>query len=369
MPETTRSLVISLGIVAVALGLAYTPSPSPPAEQSLVVVSGSELQEPLARLVETFETAYPSIDVDLKFQGSRDIVNRYIDDQNDFTPTVLIPANGALLGELEERWQAQSNTPPFYGEPTAIAKTVLVGVAWPDRGDILFPANTFAWDQVEEALTKGQWADIGGDPAWGSFDLLITDPSRSNSGQLALSLWSQDKAGSRALTTQQLNDPEIPSLFSLVKRSVYQPPRSTDVLLKEFIARGPNDADMALVYESIALHRWQQSQNSRGNAYQVYYLNPTIETVSTAAIATRDISKTTADAAQTFLDFLAAPDQQAVFVEFGFRPADGSIDLQSVPNSPWSQAIPGASVTPPITSPTPDQTTFTEIIRLWQRAQ
>ena len=367
MPETTRSLVISLGIVAVAVGLAYAPSPA--AEQSIVVVSGSELQEPLANLEKKFETAYPTIDVELKFQGSRDIVNRYIDDQNDFTPTILIPANDALLGELEERWQAQSNSSPFYGEPEAIAKTVLVGVAWPERGDILFPSGTFDWGQVEEALNKGQWADIGGDPSWGSFDLLITDPSRSNSGQLALGLWSQNKAVSRALSTQQLNSPDIPTLFNLVKRSVYQPPRSTDVLLKEFIARGPNDADMALVYESIALHRWQQSQDSRGNAYQVYYLNPTIETVSTAAIATRDVNKSTAEAAQTFLDFLTAPDQQAVFVEFGFRPADTSVDLQSVPNSPWTQSIPGASATSPVTSPTPDQATFTEIVRLWQRAQ
>lgn len=367
MPETTRSLAISLGIVAVAVGLAYAPTPV--AEHSIVVVSGSELQDPLTQLEQRFELAYPSIDVDLKFQGSRDIVNRYIDDQNDFTPTVLIPANGVLLGELEERWQAQSNTSPFYGTPEAIAKTVLVGVAWPERGDILFPAGIFSWEQVESALEKGQWADIGGDPSWGSFDLLITDPSRSNSGQLALSLWSQEKNGSRALSIQHLNSPDMPTLFSLIKRSVYQPPRSTDVLLKEFITRGPNDADIALVYESIALHRWQQSQDSRGNAYQVYYLNPTMETVSTAAIATRNVNKATAEAAQTFLDFLTAPDQQNVFVEFGFRPTDASVDLQSVPNSPWSQSIPGASVTIPSTSPPPDSSTFAEIVRLWQRAQ
>lgn len=367
MPETARSLAMSLGIIAVAAGLAYAPTPVQ--EQSIVVVSGSELQEPLSKLEEQFESTYPSITVDLKFQGSRDIVNRYIDDQNDFTPTVLIPANGVLLEELEERWQAQSNTAPFYGPPEAIAKTVLVGVAWPERGNVLFPTGTFDWSRVEDALNKGQWADIGGDAVWGSFDLLITDPSRSNSGQLALGLWSQHKAGSQSLSTRQLNSPDMPPLFSLVKRSVYQPPRSTDVLLKEFIVRGPNEADIALVYESIALHRWQQSQNSRGQAYQVYYLNPTMETISTAAIATRNVNQSTAEAAQTFVDFLTAPDQQAVFVEFGFRPADAAVDLQSVPNSPWSQSIPGASATPPTNSPTPDQSTLTEIVRLWQRAQ
>lgn len=367
MPETTRSMAISLGIIAVAIGVAYAPTPVP--EQSIVVVSGSELQAPLSKLEQTFESAYPSIDVELTFQGSRDIVNRYLDDQNDFTPTVLIPANGELLGELAERWQAQSSTSPFYGPPEPIAKTVLVGVAWPERGNVLFPTGAFDWKRVEEALKKGKWGNIGGDPAWGSFDLLITDPSRSNSGQLALGLWSQNMVGSQSLSSQQLTAPALPTLFSLVKRSVYQPPRSTDVLLKEFIVRGPNDGDLTLVYESIALHRWQQAQETQGMAYQVYYLNPTIETVSTAAIASRNVNQATAKAAQTFLDFLQAPDQQAVFIEFGFRSANDSINIQSVPNSPWSQAIPGASIALPTTSPTPNQETLSEIVRLWQRAQ
>ena len=92
MPETTRSLALSLGIIAIATGIAYAPTPQ--SEQSIIVVSGSELQEPLTQLEEQFEATNPTIDVELKFQGSRDIVNRYLDDQNDFTPTVLIPANG-----------------------------------------------------------------------------------------------------------------------------------------------------------------------------------------------------------------------------------------------------------------------------------
>ena len=104
-------------------------------------------------------------------------------------------------------------------------------------------------------------------------------------------------------------------------------------------------------------------------ADQERYLDPTIETVSTAAIVTRDVNRGSREAAQTFLDFLTAPEQQAVFVQFGFRPANGNVNLETVPDSPWSQNIPGAEVTPPTnTSPTPDQDTLTEITRLWQRA-
>ncbi|MGB3492111.1 MAG: substrate-binding domain-containing protein [Elainellaceae cyanobacterium] len=366
MAHDTRSLLLSLGFIGAGLALAYIPIPG--GQQTIIVVSGSELQEPLDQLELRFEQEYPNIDVDLKFQGSRDIINNYLDDNNAFVPTVLIPANGELLGELRDRWTSQDGSAAFDGEPQAIAKTMLVAVTWPERGNTLFPNGKFQWERLETALDSGSW-DSFGNASWGSFDLVITDPTRSNSGQLALSLWSQSKLGSNALTPAQLNQSNIQDLVDLVKRSVYQPPRSTDILLQEFIARGPNDADIALVYESIALHRWEQSSASHTNPYQVYYLDPTIETISTAAIASRDVDRQTIEAAQTFLDFLAQPEQQETFVQFGFRPIDSIISLDAVPDSPWAQNIPGASVDPPITAATtPDQQTLSEIIRLWQRA-
>ena len=117
-----------------------------------------------------------------------------------------------------------------------------------------------------------------------------------------MSLWAQSKLGS-TLTNANLSNPAIVSLFGLVKRSVYQPPRSTDVLLQEFITRGANDADVATVYESVAIYRWQQAATTQGKAYQIYYLDPTIETTSTAAIVRRDNNESAIAASSKFLDF------------------------------------------------------------------
>lgn len=160
------------------------------------------------------------------------------------------------------------------------------------------------------------------------------------------------------------------STVELAKRSVYQPPRSTDILLQEFIARGPNDADVATVYESIALYRWKQAKVTQGKPYQIYYLEPTIETVSTAVVVRRYVSAGTAKAAQEFIDFLRASEQQAVFVKYGFRPVESNVDLEAVPGSPWSQDIPGAQVEPPSDPlPMPEESVLGEIQKLWERAQ
>lgn len=357
------STAIALG----SLGLAYAPLPG--VTKTITIVSGSELQEPLAVLEQRFEEAHPNIDLQIEIQGSQDMVNNYIDDQNDFTPTVLIPANGQLLDELAQRWTTQYGGEPFYDAPQPIAKTMLVAVVWPERGQALFPNNQFQWSRLEDAIAQGNWAALGGEADWGSFDFATTDPERSNSGQLTLSLWSQEKLGTQPLNQANLNTPPVEDLFGLVKRSVYQPPRSTDILLQEFIARGPNDADVAMVYESIALLRWDQANQSQGKPYQIYYLDPTIETVSTAAIARRDVSSGEAKAGRQFIDFLMAPEQQAIFVQHGFRPINPDVDIQNVPNSPWSQGIPGAELQPKVNvTPPPDRTLVTEVIRLWQRA-
>ncbi len=355
----------SIAIALACLGLAYAPLPG--LQQTIVVVSGTELQEALQQLEPRFEQANPTIKLDLKFQGSQDIVNNYLDPKNAFEPTVLIPANGVILDELRQRWQAQQDGDPFYDTPQPIVKTMLVGIAWPERGKALFPNGRFQWQPLEKAMQTGKWQTVGGQPQWGSFDFITTDPTRSNSGQLTLGLWSYSKGG--ALNRSILGEPEVESLFNLVKRSVYLPPRSTDVLLQEFIARGPNDADVATVYESIALYRWQQAGKSHGQSYRIYYLSPTVETVSTAAIVRRDVNQSKAKAARQFLQFLTAPEQQQVFVQYGFRPAIANIDLTTVPNSPWNQQIPGAETTPPVsTIPPPNPQLVGEIQRLWQRA-
>lgn len=357
----------SLAILVASLTLTYAPLPG--LQQTVTVVIGSELQAPLAVLEERFEAKHPNIDLVLKIQGSQDIVNNYLDDKNDFDPTLLIPASSDLLEELRDRWQSQQSTDPFYGEPQPIAKTLLVAIAWPERGKVLFPSGQFDWARLEAALDQGNWRALGGQPGWGSFDFILSDPARSNSGQLTLNLWAEAALEGQPVSVASLNTPAVAALFSKVKASVYQPPRSTDILLQEFISRGPNDADVATVYESTALNRWQQSLVSRGQPYQIYYLDRTIETVSTAAIARRQTNRREAQAAQGFIDFLIQPAQQEVFVQNGFRPIKNQLALESISNSPWAKGIPGAQIEPTsqVISP-PDRGVLTEVIRLWQRA-
>ncbi|MGK7943398.1 MAG: substrate-binding domain-containing protein [Microcystaceae cyanobacterium] len=362
--DQNKSALLSGIIGLLAVALAYAPLPG--VNQKIVVVSGTELTEPLQQIKEKFEQENPNITLELEFQGSQDMINKYVDQKNEFTPTVLIPASSDKLEELKKRLAAETPD-PFYETPQPIAKTFLVGVAWPERGQVIFPDGQFRWQNLEAAIRQRNWQQIGGQSDWGSFDFLMSDPTRSNSGQMTLSLWSQAKLNN---SNPNFSDPPLEALFSEIKRSVYLPPRSTDILLQEFITRGPNDADIVTVYESIALYRWQQSGLNKGKPYQIYYLTPTIEVVAAAAIMRPQVSQGQAKAAQEFISFIRQPAQQEVLIQYGFRPVVNDLDLASVPNSPWGQNIPGSQINPPsqLESP-PSPQTIGEILRLWERVR
>jgi ABC-type molybdate transport system substrate-binding protein len=364
-PKPLSRVFMSLGIALAGLGLAYAPVTG--MKRTITVVNGSELDETLQVLVPEFQRQHPDIEVVLKSQGSQDMVNRYLDDRNDFQPNVLIPADAQFLQELQDRWQTQHNNEAFVGPPRAIAKTNLVAIAWPERGKTLFPQGKFSWDRIEKAMQGRNWPAVGGAANWGSFDFVLTDPTRSNSGLLTLALWSESEAG--ALSPAKFTDPQLTSLFQLIKQSVYQPPRSSDILLKEFIARGANEADIGITYESIALYRWSQAQSSQ-QPYQIYYLDRTVETTPTAAIVSRHSNAAQTAAAQKWIDFLLQTQGQTALAQHGFRPVNPQVNLSAIPNTPWKQGIPGADLKP--TSqivPPPSQPVLDEIQRQWERSR
>ena len=364
---SSLNTIVSVLIIIFFFGLTYYPLLF--TKTLITIVTGSELQEPLKEIEAKFEAENPRTDVEFKLQGSQDIITNFVEDKNDFKTTVLIPANEQLVNELEVKLNSAGESDIFYNQPQVIAKTLLVAIAWQERGNILFPNNQFSWQNLNNALETRQWQQLGGEKKWGSFDFLMTDPLRSNSGQLALNLWAQTTLNSStSLNQQQISSPAINQLFKSIKNNVYQPPRSTDILLQEFIVRGANDADIAMTYESIALYRWQQAQTSnKQDTYRIYYPNPSIETQITAVVPRKNVSKNEAKHAQKFIDFLLEDEQQIIFSQYGFRPANDKVDLSSLSDSIWQQQDSGIQIKPQIKiNPSPEQEILDQIQTTWQ---
>lgn len=336
MSAITRRRAISSAIAALALALAAAPIPG--LRRSLLVAVGSELEEPLRQLELQFERRHPGIDLRWEVQGAQDLVNRNLDSGPE-RARVLIPSNRQLLEAFTTAPAAQGGAAPFSGAPRPIARTLLVAVAWPERASRLFPDGRFSWPRLRRAAAAGQWAQLGAPPAWGSFDLRSTDPLRSNSAQLSLALWTRDQPG--------------PATVALLRRAVYRPARSTDILLREFISGGRNDGDVALVYEATALLRAAEAQRRWPGGYRLMVPDPTIEMVLAAAVLSGEANGSEADG-ERLVQFLTGPEGQAVLRAAGFRGPEGQ------GGSPEGNRV--RRLAPPL------RQSLEELLRLWQQA-
>ncbi len=332
----SRRRLLSLLIAGASLALATAPLPG--LRRPLVVAVGSELAAAMGELEPIFERHQGGIDLTWKVQGSQDMVNRAREEGPE-RPRVLIPANGDLLRQLAGELQAQGAPAPFLPPPVPVARTLLVAVAWPERAQRLFPDGRFSWSQLRRATAAGQWGALGGPAGWGSVDLRSADPMRSNSGQLSLALWCRGQNNA--------------DCTAALRRAVYRPARSTDIVLQEFISGGPNEGDLALVYEASALTRQAEAGRQRPGGYVLLVPDPTIETVLAAAVLRGEAAGGQQDG-ERFVAFLLSPDGQAVLRRQGFRGADGA---------GGSRAASGVKRLPP---PSPEQRD--ELLRLWQQA-
>ena len=304
-PQLRRRRLLSASIASLALLLAAIPLPG--LRRPLLVSVGSELEDSLQRLEPEFERQERGIDLRWQVEGSQDMVNNNLE-PSPRRARVLIPANDQLLQELVRQARAQGQPEPLMSPPTAVARTLLVAVAWPERAATLFSDGHFAWPRLHQAVRTGRWQALGAPQSWGAFKLRLSDPLRSNSAQLVLDLWSRP--------------PSDDADFRGLRRAVYRPARSTDLLLREFISGGPNEGDLAFVYEAGALRRAEQARRRWPGGYRLLVSNPSIAMRLAAAVLRGQAEGGEADG-ERFVRFLAGPTAQALLRQEGFRDASG----------------------------------------------
>ncbi|MFN7900381.1 MAG: substrate-binding domain-containing protein [Synechococcaceae cyanobacterium] len=304
-PSLGRRRLLSVGLAASALLLAAAPLPG--LRRPLLVSVGSELEPSLRRLEPEFERQERRIDLRWQVEGSQDMVNNTLE-PSPRRARVLIPANDQLLRDLARQARAQGQPDPFLAPPTVVASTLLVAVAWPERAKALFRDGRVDWSRLRQAVRAGRWPSLGGPESWGTFKLRLSDPLRSNSAQLVLDLWSRPPSDDDALHS--------------LRRAVYRPARSTDILLREFISGGPNDGDLAFVYEAGALRRAAEARQRWPGGYQLLVSDPSIA-VQLAAAVLRGQAEGGEAEGERFVRFLAGPQAQSLLRQEGFRDASG----------------------------------------------
>jgi hypothetical protein len=382
----------SLGSAPFPLVVAPTPDPL-----VVTVWYGSEKREWFESALARFEATNPRlgrrpVQVQLRSMGSGEQIDRVLrQDWGGAPPSAISPASSLWVDRLQRQWdaagQAQARLAGGDQAPRSLALTPVVAVVWADRAAVLWPGGQQQqfWDDIHTAVSQPSWQALAelrgfgpGTPQyeaagrWGSVKLAHTSPLVSSSGAQALTLMAYSFAGKTSgLTTADLQSPAVQAPLGEIERSVPLFEASTGDFMDDLVRFGPSRADIAIVYENVALNRLERARQTWGDL-QIYY--PPATMFSDSPFAILDAPWASADqraGALLFRDFLLSrAEQEQAMLRYGFRPVDPGLSIATPdPRNPFytyrqygvQQSVPRQAENPP-----PD--VFDALLELW-RAQ
>lgn len=354
-PRINRSLFFAYGIISITVfilalifpqvrNLSYAPLREailPPPDPIVVsILYSTEKEAWLTDMVNQYAADSPTyqghpIKIDLEKMGSWEINNAVID--GDRQPIIISPASSLQVAALQDASNAQFGTslvkPADESLCYTIVKTPLVIVAWKERADNLWgqQPGPALWQDIHQALLNpAGWAAYQ-QPDWGYVKFAHTDPLKSNSGFMTILMMTYayyDKT-SGLTSSDILTDTGFQDWFIKSENSVGKFEYSTGPLMQKMITYGPSAYDMITVYEATAI---EQAENAVGRygELRIYYPPALLWSDHPFCILDADwVSPQQREAAQLFLDYLSSPQsQQSALMQYGFRPADSSIDLE-----------------------------------------
>ena len=382
------SRIIALGYIAICLvilgaSLAVGPlgyAPFPLVKASIrppVVVTiwySSEKRDWLSAAKDRFEATQPAVNgrrvqIQLKGLGSREIAERTVrqDWRGETPPTVISPASGLWLDALQApvvRSGADA--------PRSLVLSPLVVVGWEERAKVLWPSGPRDfWNDLQAALANnGGWKALGGNESWGPVKLGHASPLTTNSGMQALILMTYGFLGkSGGLSGADVANPALEQWLGAIEAGVPGFSDSTGGFMDDFVRSGPPKYDFGVVYENLALQSMAAAQQRQGQALRLFY--PPATMLSDNPYAIVDGAWVDADqraAAARFRDFLAGREAQTLALQFGFRPIDPGVSVESSDqNNPFVKyAANGAQTAVPPPAEVPPGEVLNALIQLWQ---
>jgi len=238
--------------------------------------------------------------------------------------TLWSPASGVFvqLGNAQSQIKGQ----PLIGPTKELVLSPVVIAMWKPMAQALgWPGKAIGWaDVIALAKNPDGWAAYG-HKEFGRLKFGHTHPEFSNSGLISILAEAYAGAGKvRGLTTDDLAKPEVGQYMADVEQSIVHYGSSTGFFGKRLIQDGPQYLSAAVLYENMVIESY--SQQTSVPLVAIYPKEGTIWSDHPIGIVQRPwVSDEQKEAGQIFIDYLRAPAQQQKALQYGFRPAEGSL--------------------------------------------
>ncbi|MFZ1397471.1 MAG: substrate-binding domain-containing protein, partial [Candidatus Promineifilaceae bacterium] len=331
-----------------------------PAGATLVTLASSNTKESwLNQVVEQFNAAEvetsggSAIVVNVSHVTSGGSMNAILDGSSQ--PTAWSPGDQSWVDQANDAWRQRTNKPLASQSCVPTIYAPLGFAMWRPMAETLgWPQTPIGWDTIVALAADPEgWASYGR-PEWGQFRFGHSHPAYANSGLLAMTSFVYGIAGKTDnLTAAEIYAPAVEEAMRQLEENTSKYGRQAPALLEAMAQQGPSYLHAAAVPEADVV----RFNVERGDelTFPLAFIFPAGGTIWAdhpyCILDNADwVSDEQAEAAQIFLDYLLAREQQEMAIDNYLRPLNSAIPLHA-PMNLENGTDPG--VTPSTIAPLP----------------
>lgn len=251
-------------------------------------------------------------------------------------PTVWIPDSRYLVELANAAYKERLGRDVFLNDGEYRARPIAISLftwgLYNSRAKVLEEKfGTIDWSTIHDAATtRGGWPELGGDPAWGFFKLVVPNPNKNIGGLAAMIAMAGEYYGRTNISVEDVTNPEFQQWLKELMGAVTDFSSASAYTAEDFALFGYSVGDGGQMLESDLLQNMQGILNRWEDPLKLYY--PDYVTWFDFPFAVWVGPETSAlqkNAALEFQRFLLSPEQQKKALAYGLRPANPDVPVDA----------------------------------------
>jgi hypothetical protein len=255
-------------------------------------------------------------------------------------PTAWIPDSRYLVELANASYKERLGRDVFLTDGEYRARPIAISLfAWgiyASRAQVLEEqSGEITWSTIHDAaIAKGGWPELGGEPSWGYFKLVVPNPRKNVGGLAAMIAAAGEHYGRTNISVEDLTDPEFQGWLGELMGAVTDVSSASAYTAEDFALFGYSVGDGGQLLESDLLQNMQGILTRWEDPLVLYY--PRYVTWFDFPFTVWVGPETSAlekNAALEFERFLLGEAQQQVAPAYGLRPANSNIPVDATEDS------------------------------------
>ncbi len=255
-------------------------------------------------------------------------------------PTVWIPDSRYLVELANASYKERLGRDVFLTDGEYRARPIAVSLfnwgIYDSRATVLEQKyGDISWETIHAAaIAKGGWPELGGDPSWGFFKLVVPNPSKNVGGLAAMIAAAGEFYGRTDISVADITQPDFQAWLVELMGATTDVGSASAYTAQDFALFGYSVGDGGQLLESDLLQNMQGILTRWEDPLQLYY--PKYVTWFDFPYTVWIGPETSAiqkNAALEFQRFLLQDAQQKAALAYGLRPANPNIAVTDSPDS------------------------------------